>query len=69
MDVLVDGLKVASSAEFEAGDAYRDWDTTKTSFAATVDLSMVRPGTHRLQARITSRGGATHSLTIPLLIR
>ena len=69
MDVLVDGLKVASSTEFEAGEPYRDWDTAKTGFTATVDLSAVRPGTHRLQARITSRGGATHSLTIPLLIR
>ena len=69
MDVLVDGLEVASSTEFEAGEPYRDWDTAKTSFTATVDLSAVRPGTHRLQARITSGGGAAHSLTIPLLIR
>ena len=69
LEVLVDGSPLAASAFFEPGQTHRDWNAPQCAFAATVDLSALRPGTHQLQVRLRSRGGRSHLLSIPLLIR
>ena len=69
VDVLVDDRPVPTTASVVPGEDHRDWGSPVASFTATVDLSALARGIHRLQARVRSRDGRVHGLSIPLLIR
>ncbi len=69
LEVRVDGSPLAAGGSFAPGQTHRDWNTPQCAFAATVDLSALRPGTHQLEVRLRSRKGRSHCLSIPLLIR
>ena len=69
LEVRVDGRPLAASVSFEPGPTHRDWNALQFAFAATIDLSGLKPGTHHLQVHLRSRGGRSHVLSIPLLIR
>ena len=69
VEVLVDGRPVLSEASIVPGVDYRDWDSRIANFSATLDLSALTRGIHRLEARLRSREGLVHGLSIPLLIR
>ena len=69
VDVLVDDRPVPTAASVVPGKDHRDWDSPVARFSATVDLSALARGIHKLQARVRSRGGRVHGLSIPLLIR
>ena len=69
VEVLVDGRPVPATTSVVLGDGYRDWGARVANFSATLDLSGVARGIHKLEARMRSREGRTHGLSIPLLIR
>ncbi len=69
VEVLVDDRPVPTAASVVPGKDHRDWDSPVARFSATVDLSALARGIHKLQARVRSRGGRVHGLSIPLLIR
>ncbi len=69
LEVRVDGKPLPASGSFEPGQLHRDWNAPQCAFAAIVDLSTLKPGMHQFQVRLLSRGGRSHVLSIPLLIR
>ena len=69
VDMAVDGRAIPTEASVVPGTPYRDWGSPLANFTATVDLSALDPGLHKLEARIQSRGRRVHALSIPLLIR
>ena len=69
LEVLVDGRPVPATTSVILGDGYRDWESRIANFSATLDLSGLARGIHKLETRLRSREGHTHGLSIPLLIR
>ena len=69
LEVRVDGGPLAAGGSFEPGRTHRDWNARQWAFAATIDLSALRPGPHHLAVHLRSHGGRSHGLSIPLLIR
>ena len=70
IEIFVDGRRIAAHASFEIGTQYRDWNCSPNiAFAVEVDLSAIRPGVHKLYARLRSKDGDEHVMKIPLIIR
>ena len=69
VEVLVDGRPVPATTSVAPGEDYRNWKSRVANFSATIDLSELVRGIHKLEVRMRSREGSTHDLSIPLLIR